>query len=81
MAKKTYDLVILDWYLPDMLGDEVAEKIKEEYSSTDIIFITGYSSKKDEVEGQLDEEEVLIKPIIPESLLEAATKRLAREQR
>ena len=81
MTKKTYDLVILDWNLPDMLGDEVAKKIKEEHSSTDIIFITGYSSMKDGVEGQLEEEEVLMKPIIPESLLETVTKRLAREQR
>ena len=78
ITKKTYDLVILDWNLPDMLGDEVAEKIEENHSYTDIIFITGYSSLKGYVESQLGEKEVLIKPIDPDSLLETATKRLAR---
>ncbi len=77
MTKKSYDLVILDWNLPDILGDEVAKKIEKDHTSTDIIFITGYSSIKDEVEGQLDKEAVLLKPIIPESLLETATKKLA----
>ena len=76
--KKNYDLVLLDWILPDMLGDEVAEKIEEDHGSTDIIFITGYASLRDGVEGQLDEKEMLMKPIEPGSLLEKASKRLAR---
>ena len=76
--KKNYDLVLLDWILPDMLGDEVAEKIKEDHGSTDIIFITGYASFRGGVEGQLDEKEMLMKPIEPSSLLEKASKRLAR---
>ena len=78
ITKKAYDLVILDWILPDMLGDEVAEMIEEGHNNTDIIFITGYSSLKGE--GQLDEREILIKPIEPNSLLEQASKRLARVQ-
>ena len=80
ITKKTYDLVILDWILPDMLGDEVAKKIEENHSYTDIIFITGYSMLKGEAEGQLDKKEILMKPIEPDSLLETATKRLARAQ-
>ena len=80
ITKKTYDLVILDWILPDMLGDEVAKKIEENHSYTDIIFITGYSMLKGEAEGQLNEKEILMKPIEPDSLLETATKRLARAQ-
>ncbi len=80
ITKKNYDLVILDWNLPDMLGDEVAEKIEEHHSHTDILFITGYSLFKEYVEGQLDEREMLIKPIEPHSLLEKASKRLTRVQ-
>jgi len=76
ITKKTYDLVILDWVLPDMLGDEVAEKIEEYNSFTDIIYITGYSSLKGE--GHLEEREMLIKPIEPDILLETTTTRLAR---
>ncbi len=78
ITKKTYDLVILDWFLPDMLGNEVAEKIEEYHSHTDVIFITGYSSLKGE--GQLDGRETLIKPIEPDSLLEKASERLAQVQ-
>ena len=78
MTKKTYDLVILDWILPDMLGDEIAEKIEEEHGSADIIFITGYSMVKGQIEGLHGEKELLMKPVEPVSLLETAGKRLAR---
>ena len=77
IARNSYDLVILDWNLPDMLGDEVAAKIEEDHGSTDIIFITGYSSMKDEVMSQLGEKELLMKPIEPESLIKSAKQRLA----
>ena len=80
MTKKNYDLVLLDWILPDMLGDEVAAKIEEGHGSTDIIFITGYSMLKDEAESQLGERELLMKPIEPGSLLEKTRKRLVRVQ-
>ena len=47
--RKPYDLVILDINLPDMLGDEVAEKIRETSDDVNIIMITGYSSFKDDL--------------------------------
>jgi len=75
MTKKTYDLVLI---LPDMLGDEIAEKIEAEHGSTDIIFITGYSIVKGQIEGLHGEKELLMKPVEPGSLLETAGKRLAR---
>ena len=78
MTKKTYDLVLLDWILPDMLGDEIAEKIEAEHGSTEIIFITGYSMVKGQIEGLHGEKELLMKPVEPGSLLETAGKRLAR---
>ena len=69
MSKKTYDLVILDWNLPDITGDKVAEKIKKEHSGTAIIFITGYSDRLSDVENEND---MLMKPVDPESLLRTA---------
>ena len=78
MTKKNYDLVILDWILPDMLGDEIAEKIEEENGYTEIIFISGYSMVKGQIEGLQGEKELLMKPVEPGSLLETASKRLAR---
>lgn len=78
MSKNTYDLVILDYYLPDIFGDKVVEQIEKKDSDTDILIITGYSSLSSEVEG---ERELLTKPINPESLLEATKNRLAMRAR
>ena len=75
--RKMYDLVILDINLPDMLGDEVAEKIRENSEEVKIIMITGYSSFKDEVkESELGIKEVLMKPIPPEDLVKITKKML-----
>lgn len=75
-----FDLVILDMNLPDMLGDEVAEKIKESHDETNIIMITGYQSFKDGLEkGGLDIKEVLMKPIPPEDLVNITKKTLKKE--
>ena len=75
--KSEYDLVILDINLPDMLGDEVAEKLKENHPEMNIIMITGYSTFKDKMEGKgLDIKEVLMKPILPEDLVKITKKTL-----
>jgi CheY-like chemotaxis protein len=71
--KRVYDLVILDLNLPDMLGDEVAERIKELSSSTDVIFITGYSMLKNNLKN---DGEVLMKPVTPNELVKIAKKKL-----
>ncbi|MBT3284821.1 response regulator [Candidatus Bathyarchaeota archaeon] len=77
-----YDLVILDMNLPDMLGDEVAEKLKEQDENVNIIMITGYSSFKDSLDmNDLGIDEVLMKPVPPEDLVKITKKALlAREQ-
>ena len=78
--KQNFDLVILDMNLPDMLGDEVAEKLKENNETINIIMITGYSSFKDGLDGKdLGINEVLMKPIPPEDLVKMAKKTLTKE--
>jgi CheY-like chemotaxis protein len=69
--KEEFDLVLLDLNLPDMMGDRVAEEIKEGSEYTDIVFITGHPSP-----SHIDENDVMMKPINPEYLLETATNRL-----
>ena len=77
ISKNNYGLVLLDLNLPDIMGVEVAEEIEKRGTETDIVFITGYSTLKGEVESHLGEKEILMKPVMPEVLLETATKKLA----
>jgi two-component system response regulator YesN len=60
-----------------MLGDEVAEKLKEKHPDMNIIMITGYSNFKEEIEAKsLDIKEILMKPIPPEDLVKITKKTL-----
>lgn len=70
-----YDLVLLDLNLPDMMGNEIAEEIKEDHRYTDVVFITGYSSLSKD-----NGTETLMKPIKPEHLLSTAKKKLKSKQ-
>jgi CheY-like chemotaxis protein len=73
---KIYDLILLDLNLPDMLGNEMTKEIKERCKQTDIVYITGYSMLKEEVEKRFENEEILMKPIEPDVLLETAARRI-----
>ena len=77
--KVHHDLIIIDMNLPDMMGNQLADQIREEKPDIKIIMITGYSSYAE----QLDEfniDEMLMKPIPPEDLVEIAKKALATEE-
>jgi two-component SAPR family response regulator len=59
-----------------MMGNQLAEQIRDEKPGIKIIMITGYSSYAE----QLDEfniDEMLMKPIPPENLVEMTKKALA----
>ena len=78
--KNHFDLIILDVNLPDMLGDEVAEKLKENDNDMNIIMITGYSSFKEGIDREeLGIDEILMKPIPPEDLLTITKKALTKD--
>ncbi|MCK4317915.1 response regulator [Candidatus Bathyarchaeota archaeon] len=79
-SKKVYhDLIIIDMNLPDMLGNQLANQIKEEKPDIKIIMITGYSSYMDELD-EFNIDEMLMKPIPPEDLVEIAKKTLTTEE-
>ena len=77
--KVHHDLIIIDMNLPDMLGNQLADQIKEEKPDIKIIMITGYSSYMEELE-ELNIDEMLMKPIPPEDLVEIAKKTLTTEE-
>jgi two-component system cell cycle response regulator DivK len=77
--KVHHDLIIIDMNLPDMLGNQLADQIKEEKPDIKIIMITGYSSYMEELE-ELNIDEMLMKPIPPEDLVDIAKKTLMTEK-
>ncbi len=59
----SYDLLILDWELPDISGPEVCSEIRGAELSTRILFLTGRSSLADkEVGFSLGADDYLTKP-------------------
>ena len=67
------DLILLDYKLPHMNGDEVYEKIQQEEELKDIpvMFITA-SKENNELKKRLDElgvKDVLMKPYDPDELI------------
>jgi two-component system response regulator ArlR len=46
-----FDLVLLDWMLPEMTGLDVCKKIRETNSKTPIIFLTAKDTVQETVEG------------------------------
>lgn len=71
IGEKAYDIVILDYILPEMKGSQLALEILKKRSDAKIIFITGYSDFSDELmkTPRLMTQTVLYKPITGENLL------------
>jgi len=75
VRSKRPDLIILDKILGDMLGEEVAAKLKEDPNTKDIpiIFLSALFSEADEAEKRhvLGDERMFAKPYDMEKLLTA----------
>jgi len=79
-SKLHYDLVILDMNLPDMLGDELARRIKRRNPDMKVIMITGYSSYVEGLEKEDKIRKVLTKPVPPKALVEMAKRAITTEE-
>ena len=74
------DVILLDYYMPDMKGDEVCEKIRQDTETKDIpIIIVSTSSKQEDIEQcyKAGCNDYITKPINPEVVL-ARTAQLLR---
>jgi DNA-binding response OmpR family regulator len=68
VKKKNYQLAIIDYVLPDIKGDEVAEKLRKINSLIGIILVTGYKSTIDSKKLRIFDA-VLDKPVDPDLII------------
>jgi DNA-binding response OmpR family regulator len=65
-----YDLLILDWMLPDISGVEVCRQFREKAGTTPVLMLTGRSSVNDKIVGlDAGADDYLIKPTDPMELV------------
>lgn len=76
----TYDVIILDWMLPDISGIEVCKKIREKDNKTPVIMLTAKSQLEDKIQGlDTGADDYLTKPFAMEELI-ARVKALIRRK-
>jgi CheY-like chemotaxis protein len=72
VAKSDFDLIILDINMPDMMGDEVARKIREKKIEIPIIMVTGYVDLQQSIDTlDLGVHEILLKPLSASELIQS----------
>lgn len=68
-----FDLILLDIKLPDIMGDEVARKVRERKDETNIVLITAFPEFQECIDMlELGISEILLKPIPPDQLVSVA---------
>lgn len=66
-----YDLLLIDWMLPEMTGIEVCKNVRKENKTTPIIFLTAKDTLQDTIQGlQAGANDYIKKPFHFEELLE-----------
>lgn len=66
----SYDIIILDWFLPSLNGLEIVEELRLQEISTPIIFLTANSNLEDKVVGlDAGADDYLIQPFVPKVFL------------
>ena len=78
--EKSPDLILLDYYMPDMKGDQVCEELRKDKKTEDIpIIIVSTSSKNEDIQSCFKAgcDDYLTKPIQPDIVLSRAASLLA----
>ncbi len=71
MARESFDLIILDWMLPDTSGDKLLVWLREQgHTDLPVIFVTARDSEEDIVAGlTLGADDYITKPVRRDELL------------
>ena len=69
-AKNKYDVIILDWMLPDKDGIEVLQEIRKEGNNTPVLMLTAKDTTENKIEGlEKGADDYMSKPFEFEELL------------
>ena len=66
----TIDLVLTDLVMPGMSGTKLAERLRVQRLGLTVIYMTGYGGSADKELALLHGSDLLVKPFLPEQLLE-----------
>ncbi len=82
LRTEAYDLVLLDWHLPDIDGDDVVRWLRTHIGARiPVIFLTNRSAEDDLVEGlRAGADDYIVKPMRPLELLARVAALLRRSQ-
>lgn len=82
LRTEAYDLVLLDWHLPDIGGDDVVRWLRAHIGARiPVIFLTNRSAEDDLVEGlRAGADDYIVKPMRPLELLARVAALLRRSQ-
>ncbi|WP_313625986.1 response regulator transcription factor [Achromobacter sp.] len=82
LRTEAFDLVLLDWHLPDIDGDDVVRWLRTNIGARiPVIFLTNRSSEDDLVEGlRAGADDYIVKPMRPLELLARVAALLRRSQ-
>ena len=67
VSTRIYDLVLLDYMLPDIRGHDVAKRMKSIIPEIKIVLLTGHTQNGDPVEKSY--ERIMLKPVSPGELV------------
>ena len=71
-ADATWDLVLTDWKMPGMTGDELAATIKRLRPSTPIVLVTGFADLLPPLDPQTSPFDLIIRKPFSRTTLQAA---------
>ncbi|CAM4196364.1 response regulator transcription factor [Bordetella muralis] len=82
LRSQSFDLILLDWQVPDIAGDEVLRHIRATLGmQIPVIFVTSRTLEQDLVEGlQAGADDYVVKPLRPAELLARVSALLRRSQ-
>ena len=70
VANNTYDLVLMDWYMPNMLGIDAVKAIRAAGSKVPIIMVTTEAEKSRVIEAlKAGANNYIIKPFEPNAIV------------